>query len=297
MSFTLALNAAGLRPRDVIADGRIRRCPTETHLGKRNGWHVLHPDGHGLWGDWASGSGAPLGTWQDEHSTAVAPSPQVLAQQQRQRERDRAWRAQAIGNARRHWADSRPLDRPHPYIEQKGLSPLGCAGLRTNGGLLVVPVMVGDALVSVQTIAPDGEKRFWPGAPVKAGAYVLARPRAALTCIVEGLATGLAVYQALPNATVIVAFDAGNLQPVVDRIRPTGSVVIAADNDHKTFARTGVNPGLDKARNAAELIGCGVAWPQGLEGTDYADMAREFGAGAARRIEREILAAARFVMA
>lgn len=129
----------------------------------------------------------------------------------------------------------------------------------------MVPVWHGDWLISVQTIGLDGVKRFWPGAPVKGGCVVLDRPRAAVTVLCEGLATGLALFQSMRQARVVVAFDAGNLLPVVDRLKPTGSVVIAADNDHATLAKRGFNPGLDKARNAAELIGCGVAYPRELK--------------------------------
>jgi putative DNA primase/helicase len=161
----------------------------------------------------------------------------------------------------------------------------------------VVPVLHGDWLVSVQTIGLNGEKRFWPGAPVKAGCFVLDRPRAAVTTIVEGLATGLAVFQGLRQARVIVAFDAGNLLPVVQRIKPTGSVCIAADNDHGTQTKRGVNPGLEKARNAAELIGCGVAYPTGIEGSDWADFLKQVGEGAARKMERLILGQCRYIEA
>jgi putative DNA primase/helicase len=198
-------------------------------------------------------------------------------------------------SARAFWQRARPLNRLHPYVDRKGLAALGCAGLRQHDGLLVVPVWHGQWLISVQTITPDGEKRFWPGAPVKAGAYVIERQRAAVTAVVEGLATGLAVFQAVRQARVIVAFDAGNLLPVVDRIRPSGSVVLCADNDWGTQAKRGVNPGIDKARNAAQLIGAGVAWPDGIEGTDFADYLKEVGEGAARKVERLILAQSRYV--
>ena len=190
----------------------------------------------------------------------------------------------------------RPLNALHPYIAKKGLQALGCAGLRQMDGLLVVPVVHGQWVVSIQTISADGEKRFWPGAPVKSGAFVMARNGAALTCVCEGLATGLAVYQAVRSASVVVAFDAGNLLPVVQRLKPTGAVVLCADNDHGTQARRGVNPGLEKARNAAELIGAGVAYPQGIEGTDWADALAEWGQGGAKRVERQILAGARYVV-
>lgn len=295
MTFWQALGAAGLRPRTVEADGKIRRCPTDTHPAKRNGWYVLHPDGHGAWGDWSSGSGEALGHWKDESASHTAVSAATLERMARQREQERAYRIQAMRSARAFWERARPLNRLHPYIEAKGLSALGCAGLRQHDGLLVVPVWHGDWIISIQTITPDGAKRFWPGAPVKGGAFVLDRPHAAVTAFCEGLATGLAVYQAVRQARVVVCFDAGNLFPVVDRLKPTGSVVIAADNDHGTMARRGFNPGLDKAHNAADLVGAGIAYPQGIEGTDWADALKEFGQGGAKRVERMVLAGARYV--
>lgn len=291
VTFDQAMRLSGLHPRAIVADSKWRRCATDDHPKKRNGAYVLHPDGRGYWRNWATESG--INAWRDD--SAIRSAPVDEAKLRMQRERERAYRAQAIRSARAFWHNARPLNRPHPYVEKKGLTPLGCAGLRQHDGLLVVPVWFGDSLLSVQTIQPDGTKRFWPGAPVKAGCVVLDRQRAAVTAIVEGLATGLAVFQAVRQARVIVAFDCGNMLPVVDRIRPTGSVVICADNDWKTLAKRGVNPGIEKAQNAAELIGCGVVWPNDIEGTDWADAIKEIGEGAQRKIERLILAAAKYV--
>ena len=291
LSFEQAMRLAGLHPRDVVADGKWRRCATDDKPARRNGAYVLHPDGRGFWRNWATDDG--VSSWSDDKADhAKAVDPQVLEQR---RQRERANRLQAIRSARAFWNNARPLNRPHPYLERKGLTPLGCAGLRQHDGLLVVPVLWKQSLISVQTITADGQKRFWPGAPVKAGCYVIDRPRAAVTVLVEGLATGLAVFQAVRQARVMVAFDCGNLMPVVDLLRPTGSVCIFADNDHGTEAKRGFNPGREKAANAADLIGCGVAWPTGIEGTDAADFLREVGEGAARKLERHILAAARYV--
>ena len=59
--------------------------------------------------------------------------------------------------------------------------------------------------------------------------------------------------------------------------------------------KIGTNPGVEKATNAAELIGAGVAWPTGIEGSDWADYLKEIGEGAHKRIERAILGKVKFV--
>lgn len=291
MDFSTALRAAGLRPRDIVPDGRWRRCATDDKPTKKNGAYVLHPDGRGYFRNWATDDA--VSSWSDGSATRAAPVDPAVAE--RRRQQARADRIKAIRGARQFWERARPCMRPHPYLERKGLSALGTVGLREHDGLLVVPVLWRGRVISVQTITGDGTKRFWPGAPVKGGHHEIARQRPALTCVVEGLATGLAVYQSVRNARVIVAFDAGNLLPAVQELKPTGSVVLCADNDIGTQARRGFNPGLDKARNAAELIGAGVAYPEGIEGTDFADMLKELGTNGPRRIERLIQAGAKYV--
>ncbi|MEY3252439.1 MAG: hypothetical protein RL227_1412 [Pseudomonadota bacterium] len=290
-TFRQALEAAGLRPRDIVPDGKWRRCATEDKPKKRNGAFVLHPDGRGFWRNWATDS--DLSTWTPEGFTRAAVVDPAVAERRRQQER--AQRIQAIRSARAFWNNARPCTRLHPYLERKGLSALGTIGLREHDGWLVVPVMWRGRVISIQRIHPDGTKRFAVGAPVKGGHYAITRERAALTVVCEGLATGLAIYQCVRNAAVIVAFDAGNLLPVVQELKPHGNVILAADNDMGTQMRRGFNPGIDKAKNAADLIGAGVAWPEGIDGTDFADMLKELGPTGARRIERLILGASKYV--
>ena len=305
MRFEDALRSAGLLPKAVVADGKIRRCGTADKPRSDNGWYVLHPDGHGVWGDWATGSSEPLGPWKDEHAVV---DPARLARLQREaeerREQERQDRRHAIERARRYWSDADPLSQPHKYIADKGLTPYGCTGLRTHDGQLLVPMLWhgerGTSLLNVQSIAVDGEKLFRKDAPKKGCSFILDRPRYAVTALVEGLATGLAIFQSVRMARVVVCFDAGNLLPVAEQLhvvgRLIGSVVVCADDDHGTFARRGFNPGIDKARNVADRFGCGVAAPDGIEGTDWADALKEWGEGGARRIERLVLASARLVM-
>ena len=293
MTFEQALQASGLIPGVIVADGKWRRCKTTDKPKRRNGAYVLYPDGRGYFRNWATDHA--VSAWSDESTQIRTPSAAEMAERERRKKQEREYRLRAIRGAREQWAQARSPRSLHPYLERKGLSAVGTNALRVHGDALIVPVFWRDRLMSIQSITPDGQKRFWTGAPVKGGAFVLDRPRAAVTAVCEGLATGLAIFQSLRMARVIVAFDAGNLVHAVDQIRPTGSVVICADNDHGTQIKRGVNPGREKAANAAELIGAGVAWADGIEGTDWADFLVERGEGAARKMERLIQAKARYV--
>jgi len=282
--FEAALLAHGLLPGRIVADGKWRRCATRAKPKRRNGAYVLRMDGSGRYVgwymDWANDSG-PM-AWNAPHAPRQqAREAQALRQHldaQDEQQRQRQW--QAILAAQAFWAAAHGMRGLHPYLAAKGLSAAGCQHLRQSGDRLLVPVMRGNRLISVQSIAPDGQKRFFKGAPVRGGYCVLERPRAALTCICEGLATGLAVYQSAAHARVIVAFNAGNLAPAArvlqERGLLRGKALVCADNDHATQKRTGRNPGLEKAQEAARLLGAGLAFPADIQGSDWADALQEY---------------------
>lgn len=286
MRFEDALHIAGLMPRSIVADDRWHRCPTESKPKKRNGAYRLAYDGNvGWFRDWALHDGVQ--TWCADGDNLIARIDH--AKVRAAREAERARRIAAMRSARQFWNSAAPMKAVHPYLAGKRLASLGCSGLKVSGSLLVIPVWHGEWIVSVQTISEGGEKRFWPGAPVKAGCYLIDRKGAALTVFCEGLATGLAVFQSMRSARVVVCFDAGNLLPVVERMKPSGAVVIAADNDHETQARIGINPGIKKAQEAAHSVGCGVAYPEGIEGSDWADALIEWAVEPAAKWDRPLL--------
>jgi putative DNA primase/helicase len=151
-------------------------------------------------------------------------------------------------------------------------------------------------LISLQSIDAAGEKRFWPRAPMRAGYTTLQREKAAVTVYCEGLATGLAVFQNVKNVRVVVCYFADNIGLVLRAQAPKGSVVIAADNDWRTEKRTGTNPGVEKAKAVAAEIGCGVAYPIGIDGTDWADWIKEVGERAAAQMQQQIMAEAKYIV-
>lgn len=292
MQFEQALRCAGLRPRTILADGKWRRCATDSKPKKRNGAYKLALDGRiGWFRDWALSD--DLNTWRADGDTRIAPVDWDRIN--RQREQERRDRMAAIHAVRRFWAVLGPMQTLPPYLENKCLTAQGCGGVRMWRGQIVVPITQAGKLMNVQLINSQGRKLFWKGAPVQGGCYVIDRPQAALTAICEGFATGLAVFQAVKHARVLVAFDCGNLLPVVQAMAPTGNVVFCADHDHGTEQRRGVNPGIEKAQKAAEVVGAGVAYPEGIEGTDWCDFRKELGLGADRKMERLIQAKAKYI--
>jgi len=274
MTFTQFAQSHGLIVPRVI-EGKWVRVRTTDKPKHRNGAYKYLGD-VGFIQNWATMQEPAV--WRPTKPHAYqATTPRVGADgRARIRAEQLKQQAHSIHAMREHWESLPSLADGHPYLKAKGLSMQGCNGLRIDGDLLVIPVYRNASLISLQTIAPDGTKRYRYGCPIKGGNFVLNRRSATLTAITEGFATGLAVYQCIPVARVIVCFDAGNMAAVARALNVTGLAVVCADNDWQTEARTGSNPGIERARQAADAIGCGIAYPQGIQGTDWADALQEY---------------------
>ena len=110
---------------------------------------------------------------------------------------------------------------------------------------------------NVQTIAPDGFKRFAKGAKVK-GLCWWAGPPGDRLVIGEGMATMAAVRRAT-GLPVVAAMTAGNLPAIATAIharRPDVRLTIAADDDEA---------GHRAALEAAHLAGADIAFPKVTE--------------------------------
>ncbi|ADZ72181.1 toprim domain-containing protein [Polymorphum gilvum] len=174
---------------------------------------------------------------------------------------------EAAARAKRIWTSARPAPEDHPYLIAKQAAPLA---LRMDAGRrLVVPLQDIDGRIhSLETIAPDGAKRFLAGGAKKghfavAGAEPgpIAEP-AGPVLICEGWATGASLHIATGH-TVIAAMDAGNLMPVAEALRarfPAADLVLVADNDAKPDRDD--NPGVEAARKVALAVDGRLAVPE-----------------------------------
>jgi putative DNA primase/helicase len=111
-------------------------------------------------------------------------------------------------------------------------------------------------------------------------------------CIVEGFATGATVHEATGHA-VAVAFDAGNLLPVANSLRrkfPNTIFIVCADDDYRTQG----NPGITKAKLAAETVGALLAVPKfpgdrPENATDFNDMASYSGLESVKQLIADLV--------
>lgn len=273
----------------IVADGRLRRFHIKGDKPlSRNGWYVLCSDGvpAGQFGTWRDG-GAPH-PWRYQHAEETTSeereeesrrlkqaSEARTAEVEKAREQARRWAAKV-------WGDAVSAAADHPYLLAKSV---GAFGIRQHDDRLLVPLRdSAGVLHGLQFIAPDGSKKFGIGT-AKAGRYhsIGAKP-AHVIAVAEGYATGATVHAAT-GWPVVVAFDAGNLLPVVRALRakyPGVLLLICADNDRNTEG----NPGLTKARAAVAEVGGIVVAPAfaaDSSGTDWNDHARGYGIDATAR--------------
>ena len=289
--FSAAIAAAGLLAPDYInADGAIHRFPTGGRRGDDSGWYMLHTDGTaaGAFGCWRTGLQS---TWCAKSDKAMTPAEladhrQRIKAMQAQREADTlATQQRASKTAAALWSQADPA-AAHAYLSRKGIQP---HGVKVSADKLLIPMRdTAGKLHSLQTIMPEGDKRFHPGGRVKGCYHSIGKP-AGVLIVCEGYATGASIHEATGHA-VAVAFNAGNLEAVALALRAKYAdlkIIVAADDDHQTDG----NPGKAKA-TAAALAVCGLVavptFPTSEDGrpdkaTDFNDLHQMAGADAVRQ--------------
>ena len=283
VAFRQEIEAAGLRPTEIVADGRIHRCPVEGKPGAKDGAYVLYPDDPpaGWWQNWRTGQEGAWSAQRGHKPTEAQRQQWDAAGNQLQAQRTSAWdevarRAQAI------LAKAEPC-AGHPYLDRKGVGP--CPGLKIDrAGRLLTPVLGPDGKVqSLQSINADGGKRFMSGGKMSGGFFAI-RGDAGPLLICEGLATGLSLHEATGD-TVLVAFSAGNLEAVAAMAMssyPRREIIICGDDDRQTKG----NPGKIKAETAARTVNGKLALPvfaQPDGGGDFNDLHQAQGLETVRR--------------
>jgi hypothetical protein len=113
---------------------------------------------------------------------------------------------------------------------------------------------------------PDGTKRFNKGMAKEGAACLLGQPPPMATrswCARASPRGSRSARRRCESLPVYLAFDAGNLKPVAERLRaryPLSPIIFCADDDWKTKRPTARpwNPGVEYAQAAARSVG--YAW-------------------------------------
>lgn len=237
--------------------------PTSTgfqRYGKNNRYWLRQLDDVAFFGDhqtreshtWFADNGKPLDVKQQAERRANLAR---LCTQQKQEE-ERAY-AEVAARCRQLW-DAIPETGKSLYLKRKQVAAFG---IRYHNDSVVIPLRdVAGTLWSLQTIHADGFKCFTMGGK-KRGCFHTIGEIGGSVIVGEGYATMASIHMAT-GATCIVAFDAGNLEPVIESLArkyPDLTLTIAADDD-RWKPHIG-NIGRIKASEAAKRFGCTIALP------------------------------------
>jgi len=280
MTLADAIAAAGMTPPHRITEGRWLRFPG-VGKGKSNraGWCRVITPTLAIYGDWSSNFSA---MWKDDTHRDDATSARLLAEA---RTREVAFAAeqrarQSAAAVKASDLISRAVTRSHGYLVRKGFPDR--KGLVHDQQLLIPmrDICEYGRVISVQMIAPNGEKKFLPGGRAKGAVYRIgAKPADARRVILcEGYVTGLSIEAALQRLpgphSVIVCFSAGNLEYVAESYP---RAVVAADNDQSAT-------GEETAKRT------GLKWTMPYEvGTDFNDLHQAMGLHVVVERMRELL--------
>lgn len=253
----------------VVADGKLHRFHAQGDKpGTKDGFYVLYCTNgvySGMFGSWRINGGEQI-NWcskrkedfsPEEHKTFIENinrSKMLFDEERKQRLND------AKESAKHIWNESKFANDNHPYLIKKRIKAVG---LRCDAdNKLIAPLYgIDKQLHSLQFISIDGEKRFLPGGAVTGNYFPIGKiksPKDRLY-IGEGVATCLTIHQ-LSGCAVACAFNCGNLLSVAQTMRtkfPEAQIFLVADND----LYTPNNPGLTKARGAANAVNAKLIYP------------------------------------
>lgn len=274
------LKSLGYEP-PMILEGVMMRFPDKFDMEKGNkrgqgGWCIFNSfynndDTIGImsYGSWHEGDKQTWSSVSQDYMTAPQRQSYLDAIESARRihadeEKKLKERAQAEFN--RLWDSYPDADATHPYLVKKQVKP---HGIKQDGNKLVIPCYLNGALVGLQDIYPDGQKKFRKYSTK--GYFIIGDANADKILIAEGYSTGASIYEAT-GLTVAIAFDAGNLFNTASALKDNHTLVICADDDKHGE----INTGLDKANAVKNALGCRVIAPT-CNGTDFNDMAIEQG--------------------
>ncbi len=294
MTFGEFCRTLGILSPEGMEEGRWIRCGTESKPRGKTGAVQLNLGGEsGAAIDFATMTEHAVWRKKDGTERKRVSAEQVDAERRAREEERRRLETAGTKAAVEIWKKAEPMKlASHPYCARKKITMRGAMGLRVFNSSLLIPMIRGENLVSIQRIDENGKKLFAASAPSKGCVYWIERKNPVVTILCEGWGTGMTLAEAVPFAKVCVSFSAANMIEVAKLLDWSGLVCVAGDNDHekpcpyclkdgqhlqnppnqKRPDQCRCNPGWSAAIDAAKIIGCGLAIPPAGEGmTDFND--------------------------
>lgn len=261
-----------------IMDGKKHRIRTTgdkkgVSHSAGSGFYVGHLDGHpagyirnnrtGIDMKWKS-KGYALSP--EEKAKLQAEAAEKLATRAKEQERLQNATANRVS---RQAATLVPATEKTPYQERKNIQSLPGVLTDSEGKKTYIPLNdVNGKQWTMQYIQEDGTKRFAKDSKKEGCFHIVGGDMKSLESVPaivlhEGYATAATNTEALGFPTV-ATFDAGNLPVVAKALKevfPDKPMVIFGDDDRHQELMTGVNPGKEKAREAAKAVGGTAAFP------------------------------------
>jgi putative DNA primase/helicase len=262
----------------LITDGEIHRFSSDSKQNQPDEWYRAfigvgskgNPYLTCVYGSWSTGDKFTYKSWENSpHSWFDEQEVQMLQQKIEKRQLEaKASEAEkhdkAAQTAQSIWDEALSV-KDDTYLLKKQVKPYGLRCGKYNGhDALIIPLKnIDNELRSLQFIYQESDgkfyKRFLTGGE-KHGNFHLIGQITSEMAVCEGYATGATWCEDTGMATVI-AFDSGNLEPVIAAIRkkyPSCSVLIVGDDDISSQP----NMGRKKALQAASLHNCHAIFPQ-----------------------------------
>lgn len=250
-----------------IMDGKPHRIATEgDKKGEKAGFYVGHLDGIPAGYIKNNRTGAEL-NWKckgyilTDEQRVTFKAEALEYQKTRQRELEAKQKSTAL-RLQQKLSMMTEVVEPTPYMQAKGIQVH--SGLYTDEEkkLTCIPAIDCDGtLWTIQYISEDGTKRFAKDSKKEGCFHVLGGLEkladAPVIVITEGYATAATIKEACELPAVVSAFDSGNLKAVAKALHekyPRTPVIMAADDDKNLELSKGINPGKEKAGEAADAV-------------------------------------------
>lgn len=250
-----------------VMDGKPHRIEMDgDKQGEKAGFYVAHLDGVPAGYIKNNRTGEEL-KWKSKDYVLTDKQKTALKSQALQNQRTRELEIEDLQRStavklREKLSLMNELTEPTPYLTAKGIQVH--SGIYTDEAKRLTCIPATDIegyLWTIQYIAEDGTKRFAKNSRKEGCFHVLGGldklANAPVIVIAEGYATAATIKEATELAAVVSAFDSGNLKSVAKALHdkyPLTPIILVADDDKHLEQSKGINPGKEKAGQAADAV-------------------------------------------